>query len=114
MSEKFEALPNRMLLVEEVERFTDADSIEEISPVSMIQEHRLVSSFVILKQESVYALGFDEDEEHWVVVGTFESDEQATAIRSANQWMHNHYDDTIDLELDESDVESVQQLLDEN
>lgn len=104
MTEKFEALPNRMMLVEEVERFTRVESIEEVSPVSVIQEHRLVSSFVVLKGESVYALGFDEDEEHWVVVGTFDRDERATALRSANRWIQAHYDDAIDVELSEDDI----------
>jgi hypothetical protein len=53
MSKKFEALPNQILLVEEMERLTEAESIDEVTPVSVIQELGLVSSFLILKDALV-------------------------------------------------------------
>jgi hypothetical protein len=111
MSKKFEALPNQILLVEEMERLTEAKSIDEVTPVSVIQELGLVSSFLILKEETLYALGFDEDEEHWVIIGTF--DELRPAVMSANQWVQNHYDDAAEMEFDEADFERAKSLLDE-
>lgn len=110
MSKKFEALQNRMLLVEEVERLTRAESIEQVTPLSVIQEHNLVSSFLLMKEETLYALAFDEDEEYWVIIGTFE--ELPPAVRSVNQWIQNHYDDAIDIEFDENDIERAKKTLD--
>ena len=102
MAKKFESLLNRILLVEEIERLTERKSIQGVSPVSVIQELRFVSSFVIRKG-SVYALGFDENEEQWVVIGTFDSDEGVAAMRKANQWIQQNYDDAQEI-----DVENVE------
>jgi hypothetical protein len=112
MSKKFEALPNRMLGVEEFEIFDEAESIEQASPLSVVQELRLVSSFVIVKKESIHTLGFDEEEDHWTIIGTFNRDEGATALRNTNQWVQNHYDNATDVELTETDFERVGNQLD--
>lgn len=113
MSKKFEALPNRMLGVEEVETFDESKSIEQAAPLSVVKEPRLVSSFVIVKKEGIHTLGFNEDEEHWVRIGTFEKDEGPTALRSTSQWVQNHYDDVTD-RVTETDFERVGNLLDRN
>lgn len=104
MAKSFNALPSRMLPVEQLKDLEDHAEIEEVWPVSVVQEGLLASTFVLARSSTLHVLGFDTVENEWVVIDNFERGKPRAAKTAAEEWLADTYEADDEHEISEIEV----------
>lgn len=98
MGRVIDALPSEPLTDQALEVIENADRIDGIVPVSRMPGKNLIYALMLVTENSVYGLAFDQEVGSWQVVQEEDraKDEKATAAvdEAIAEWMNKRYGDS--------------------